>query len=118
MLVLDEKDATWFFSTGFMWSVIEVSTAILCTCLPTMRVIFNSVLAGRLGRALGLNSQEAPAGGAPYDGTRRRRPGWPRRLGADADANSMGEERRLTPGLRALEGADVELAVANGKPRR
>ncbi|KAJ6437900.1 cation transporter-like protein [Purpureocillium lavendulum] len=30
MLVLDEQDVTWFYSTGFMWSVIEVSTGILC----------------------------------------------------------------------------------------
>ncbi|KAE8154675.1 hypothetical protein BDV25DRAFT_171494 [Aspergillus avenaceus] len=56
MLVLGNWDVTYDYAKGFMWSIIEVSLAIVCTCLPTMRVILKSVFHGGLARILGFSS--------------------------------------------------------------
>lgn len=56
MLVLNKTDITWYYAAGYMWSIIEVSTGILCTCLPTMRVLLKAAFSSRLARALGLSS--------------------------------------------------------------
>ncbi|KAJ5569703.1 uncharacterized protein N7459_009133 [Penicillium hispanicum] len=56
MLVLGEYDVTWLDSRAVMWSIIELSTGITCTCLPTMRVVLKTIFTERLGRALGLGS--------------------------------------------------------------
>ncbi|KAH8429788.1 uncharacterized protein LDX57_007460 [Aspergillus melleus] len=49
-------DVTYDYSHGFMWSIIEVSAGIICTCLPTMFIILRMALSGRLGRMLGISS--------------------------------------------------------------
>jgi hypothetical protein len=56
MLVLGNWDVTFDYARGFMWSIIEVSLAIVCTCLPTMRVILKSVFNENLARVLGFSS--------------------------------------------------------------
>ena len=70
MLVLGEYDTTWLYSSGFMWSIIEVSTGIVCTCLPTMRVLVKAAFGGRLARLLGMSSgktsQQYAASTAPW----------------------------------------------------
>ncbi|RAK99528.1 uncharacterized protein BO80DRAFT_426515 [Aspergillus ibericus CBS 121593] len=56
MLILDNSDITWDYAPGFMWSIIEVSIGILCTCLPTMRVILEAVFNRKTARKFGLCS--------------------------------------------------------------
>ncbi|KAJ5164412.1 uncharacterized protein N7500_006242 [Penicillium coprophilum] len=59
MLVLGDYDSTWLYAKGYMWSIIEVSTGIVCTCLPTMRVLLKTVFGGALARILGMSSGDA-----------------------------------------------------------
>ena len=35
----NSSDFTWYDAVAYEWSIIEVSTGILCSCLPTMRVV-------------------------------------------------------------------------------
>lgn len=56
MLVLGEYDTTWLYAKGYMWSIIEVSTGIVCTCLPTMRVFLKTVFGGRFASLFGNSS--------------------------------------------------------------
>lgn len=56
MLVLGEYDVMWVYSRAVMWSIIELSTGIVCACLPTMRVVFKAIFSKRVARALGLGS--------------------------------------------------------------
>ncbi|KAE8139007.1 hypothetical protein BDV38DRAFT_270203 [Aspergillus pseudotamarii] len=56
MLVLGNWDVTFDYARGFMWSIIEVSLAIVCTCLPTMRVILKIIFSRSFARALGFSS--------------------------------------------------------------
>ncbi|KAJ5102120.1 hypothetical protein NUU61_004342 [Penicillium alfredii] len=56
MLVLGEYDVMWVYSRAILWSIIEISIGILCTCLPTMRVVFASLFSKKIARALGLSS--------------------------------------------------------------
>lgn len=39
-----------------MWSIIEVSTGIVCTCLPTMRVILKTAFGAKFAKFLGMSS--------------------------------------------------------------
>lgn len=59
MLVLGEYDSTWLYAKGYMWSIIEVSTGIVCTCLPTMRVLLKATFGGRFARMFGMSSEKA-----------------------------------------------------------
>ncbi|GAB1214133.1 hypothetical protein ATERTT37_003293 [Aspergillus terreus] len=59
MLVLGEYDTTWLYAKGYMWSIIEVSTGIVCTCLPTMRIFLKAAFGGRFARLFGLSSGKA-----------------------------------------------------------
>lgn len=59
MLVLGAYDSTWLYAKGYMWSIIEVSTGIVCTCLPTMRIFLKAAFGGRFARLLGLSSGKA-----------------------------------------------------------
>ncbi|PWY94259.1 hypothetical protein BO94DRAFT_563712 [Aspergillus sclerotioniger CBS 115572] len=83
MLVLKTRDITWYYAPGFMWSVIEVSTGIVCTCLPTMRVVLEAVLRSRIARKLGLSSGHDSA--QRYSDTT-----WPGSIGY----NEAGDPRR------------------------
>ncbi|KAJ5274998.1 hypothetical protein N7497_005609 [Penicillium chrysogenum] len=56
MLVLGEYDSTWLYAKGYMWSIIEVSTGIVCTCLPTMRVLLKTAFGGTFARIFGMSS--------------------------------------------------------------
>ncbi|KAE8377588.1 hypothetical protein BDV26DRAFT_293061 [Aspergillus bertholletiae] len=56
MLVLGNWDVTHDYARGFMWSIIEVSLAIVCTCLPTMRAILKVIFSRSFARALGFSS--------------------------------------------------------------
>jgi hypothetical protein len=58
MLVLGRYDTTWFYAPGYMWSIIEVSTGITCTCLPTMRVLLKVAFGRRLARFFGMSSRK------------------------------------------------------------
>ncbi|KAJ5990682.1 hypothetical protein N7499_011229 [Penicillium canescens] len=59
MLVLGEYDTTWLYAKGYMWSIIEVSTGIVCTCLPTMRVLLKTAFGGAFARIFGMYSGKA-----------------------------------------------------------
>ncbi|KAB8239081.1 uncharacterized protein BDW43DRAFT_296432 [Aspergillus alliaceus] len=56
MLVLGNWDVTYDYAAGYMWSIIEISLAIVCTCLPTMRVLLKIMFSSKLARALGFSS--------------------------------------------------------------
>ena len=43
-LVLGNPDVTYVYAPGFIWSIIEPSVGIICTCLPTMRVLLSYVI--------------------------------------------------------------------------
>ncbi|KAJ5774859.1 hypothetical protein N7457_009755 [Penicillium paradoxum] len=69
MLVLGEYDSTWVYSKGYMWSIIEVSTGIVCTCLPTMQVLLKSAFGGALAKIFGMSSGKTshqPSGVTPW----------------------------------------------------
>ncbi|PLB50855.1 hypothetical protein P170DRAFT_446068 [Aspergillus steynii IBT 23096] len=76
MLVLGNWDVTYDYARGFMWSIIEVSVGIICTCLPTMRIILRSAFNGKLGRMLGFSSL------TPHRQSTGRRP-WIRSMNYD-----------------------------------
>lgn len=59
MLVLGQYDSTWLYAPGYMWSIIEVSTGVIGTCLPTMRVLLKTVFGGRFARFFGMSSGRA-----------------------------------------------------------
>ncbi|KAJ5090881.1 hypothetical protein N7532_009565 [Penicillium argentinense] len=59
MLVLGEYDSTWLYAKGYMWSIIEVSTGIVCTCLPTMRIFVKTAFGGQFARLFGMSSGKA-----------------------------------------------------------
>lgn len=42
----DEEDKTWYYAKPCMMHIIEVSTGIVCTCLPTMRVSIKEAFSG------------------------------------------------------------------------
>jgi hypothetical protein len=72
MLVLGEYDSTWLYAKGYMWSIIEVSTGIVCTCLPTMRVLLKTAFGGAFARILGMSSGKAshqPSSNTPWSRT-------------------------------------------------
>jgi hypothetical protein len=72
MLVLGEYDTTWLYAKGYMWSIIEVSTGIVCTCLPTMRVLLKTAFGGVFARIFGMSSGKAshqPSSNMPWSGT-------------------------------------------------
>jgi hypothetical protein len=71
MLVLNEPDRTWHYAPGFMWSIIEVSTGIICACLPTMRGFLEAALCSRFAKALGVLSGGATAEHHPRMAPRR-----------------------------------------------
>ncbi|OOF93174.1 hypothetical protein ASPCADRAFT_398789 [Aspergillus carbonarius ITEM 5010] len=83
MLVLNKTDITWCYAPGFMWSVIEVSTGIVCTCLPTMRVILEAVFRSKIAKALGLSSGHD-------SGHRSSDTAWPRSI----NYNELGDPGR------------------------
>ncbi|KAF7588618.1 hypothetical protein BBP40_005456 [Aspergillus hancockii] len=122
MLVLGNWDVTFDYARGFMWSIIEVSLAIVCTCLPTMRVILKSVFNGNLARVLGFSSM------TPKHQSSSKRPWirgsqyneingpWRVRITAedhnhsDVTTGLSQEEAAITaPGIRVLEEVKVEL---------
>ncbi|MCJ1350229.1 MAG: hypothetical protein MMC33_000210 [Icmadophila ericetorum] len=45
-LNLHTSDPTWSFASGFLWTVIEPSIAIVSACLPSMRPILRFLLTG------------------------------------------------------------------------
>ena len=53
MLLLEEEDMMFYYAKPVMWSIIEISTGVICTCLPTMRVVLRTILRGRADWALG-----------------------------------------------------------------
>ncbi|RMJ21184.1 integral membrane protein [Aspergillus sp. HF37] len=59
MLVLGQYDSTWLYAPGYMWSIIEVSTGITCTCLPTMRVLLKVAFGSKMARFFGMSSRKA-----------------------------------------------------------
>jgi hypothetical protein len=72
MLVLGEYDSTWLYAKGYMWSIIEVSIGIVCTCLPTMRILLKTAFGGAFARILGMSSGKAshpPSSNAPWSRT-------------------------------------------------
>jgi hypothetical protein len=72
MLVLGEYDSTWLYAKGYMWSIIEVSTGIVCTCLPTMRVLLKTAFGGAFARMFGMSSGKVshqPSSGTPWSKT-------------------------------------------------
>jgi hypothetical protein len=42
-----EPDKTWYYAKPCMMHIIEVSTGIVCTCLPVMRVSIREAFGGR-----------------------------------------------------------------------
>ncbi|KAJ5383628.1 hypothetical protein N7517_001539 [Penicillium concentricum] len=71
MLVLGEYDSTWHYAKGYMWSIIELSTGIVCTCLPTMRVLLKTAFGGAFARIFGMSSGKAshqPSSNTPWSG--------------------------------------------------
>ncbi|KAJ5513275.1 hypothetical protein N7463_002827 [Penicillium fimorum] len=71
MLVLGEYDSTWQYAKGYMWSIIEISTGIVCTCLPTMRVLLKTAFGGAFARIFGMSSGKAshrPSSNIPWPG--------------------------------------------------
>ncbi|PYI04564.1 hypothetical protein BO78DRAFT_471214 [Aspergillus sclerotiicarbonarius CBS 121057] len=83
MLLLNNTDITWDYAPGFMWSIIEVSTGIVCTCLPTMRVILEAAFRSRIARKLGLSSGND-------SGQRSSDTAWP----GSTDYNELGDPGR------------------------
>ena len=72
MLVLGEYDTTWLYAKGYMWSIIEVSTGIVCTCLPTMRVLLKTAFGGTFARIFGMSSGKVshqPSNSTPWSKT-------------------------------------------------
>ncbi|OQE72655.1 hypothetical protein PENNAL_c0094G03347 [Penicillium nalgiovense] len=72
MLVLGEYDSTWLYAKGYMWSIIEVSTGIVCTCLPTMRVLLKTAFGGAFARIFGMSSGKVshqPSSSTPWSKT-------------------------------------------------
>jgi hypothetical protein len=72
MLVLGEYDSTWLYGKGYMWSIIEVSTGIVCTCLPTMRAILKTAFGGKFAKLLGMSSGKVshrPSNNTPWSKT-------------------------------------------------
>lgn len=41
---IDSSDATWDYTIGNIWSVIEPAIGIVCACLPTTRVVLLAIL--------------------------------------------------------------------------
>ncbi|KAL2698839.1 hypothetical protein AAEP93_010227 [Penicillium crustosum] len=85
MLVLGQYDSTWLYAKGYMWSIIEVSTGIVCTCLPTMRVLLKTAFGGALARIFDMSSGKAshqPSNNTPWSRTKEN----PNDIG---DARSM-----------------------------
>ncbi|KAJ6125370.1 hypothetical protein N7471_012687 [Penicillium samsonianum] len=73
MLVLGEYDSTWLYAKGYMWSIIEVSTGIVCTCLPTMRILLKTAFGGAFARIFGMSSGKAshqPSSNTPWSRTK------------------------------------------------
>ncbi|OAQ62524.1 hypothetical protein VFPFJ_11421 [Purpureocillium lilacinum] len=114
MLVLDEKDVTWFYSTGFMWSVVEVSTSILCTCLPTMRILLQHMWTKRVRPSNSHDASDSRVLSGRHD-----KAGWPLRLSSGGGisydrTHSMGHEDCSASNDRCFEvpssrGSDFEL---------
>ncbi|KGO67090.1 hypothetical protein PITC_019960 [Penicillium italicum] len=73
MLVIGQYDITWLYSNGYMWSIIEISTGIICTCLPTMRVLLKIAFGGAFARIFGTSSVKAshqPSSNTPWSRTK------------------------------------------------
>ncbi|OQE02352.1 hypothetical protein PENSOL_c002G09869 [Penicillium solitum] len=73
MLVLGEYDSTWLYAKGYMWSIIEVSTGIVCTCLPTMRVLLKTAFGGAFAKIFDMSSGKAshqPSSNTPWSRTK------------------------------------------------
>ncbi|KAJ5497890.1 hypothetical protein N7453_006941 [Penicillium expansum] len=73
MLVLGEYDSTWLYAKGYMWSIIEVSTGIICTCLPTMRILLKTFFGGAFAGIFGMSSVKAsrlPSSNTPWSRTK------------------------------------------------
>ncbi|KAF7595552.1 hypothetical protein BBP40_005587 [Aspergillus hancockii] len=123
MLVLGNWDVTFDYAGGFMWSIIEVSLAIVCTCLPTMRVILKSVFSRNLARALGVSSlthrRETPSKRSMARESYFQEPQGPWRMRNDAEnqyhtdisSGDSQEDGSITGrGIRVFEEIKVELS--------
>ncbi|KAG9235563.1 hypothetical protein BJ875DRAFT_458794 [Amylocarpus encephaloides] len=59
MLVLGNRDVTWDYVPGFIWSIIEPSVGIMCACLPTIRVILLLIIPESWRSVFSLRSRTA-----------------------------------------------------------
>lgn len=39
LLTVADPDFTWYDASSYQWSIIEISTGIICSCLPTIRLV-------------------------------------------------------------------------------
>ncbi|RMZ36810.1 hypothetical protein CA14_006533 [Aspergillus flavus] len=129
MLVLGNWDVTFDYARGFMWSIIEVSLAIVCTCLPTMRVILKIIFSRSFARALGFSSLTPRRQSSSKRGWRRAsqyneiQGPWTVRPGAENQHHSdvttgveRGDGATTVRGIRVLEEVKVELQHIKAPP--
>ena len=129
MLVLGNWDVTFDYARGFMWSIIEVSLAIVCTCLPTMRVILKIIFSRSFARALGFSSLTPSRQSSSKRGWRRAsqyneiQGPWTMRPGAENQHHSdvttgveRGDGATTVRGIRVLEEVKVELQHIKAPP--
>ena len=55
-LVLGNPDVTYVYAPGFIWSIVEPSVGIICTCLPTMRVLLSYLVPDSVRHLLRLSN--------------------------------------------------------------
>ncbi|OGM47202.1 hypothetical protein ABOM_003897 [Aspergillus bombycis] len=100
LLFLGNCDVTFYYARGFMWSIIEASLGIICTFLPTMRVILKIVLSRSLARGLGFSSLTP----RPHRLSKR---GWVR----PSQYNEISGPWRVQPGAGTQNHSDVTTGV-------
>ncbi|THC90504.1 hypothetical protein EYZ11_010030 [Aspergillus tanneri] len=119
MLVLGNWDVTYDYARGVIWSIVEVSIGIVCSCLPTMRVILASILSEKLARVLrfsGLRSNSDNSRNTrPTESTELREP-WTIQDGSGNQHYShvtrtldLEDNRSISQGIQVLEEVTVEL---------
>ncbi|KAA8648440.1 uncharacterized protein ATNIH1004_004325 [Aspergillus tanneri] len=124
MLALGNWDVTYDYARGFMWSIIEVSVGIVCTCLPTMRIILKSAFNGHIGRFLRFSSltpNRQSSGSKPWLRSTEYneiQPSWLIRDGGSHQNHSnvttsttvdRDELRHSSHGIQVLEEVKIEL---------
>ncbi|CZT22918.1 uncharacterized protein RCC_08625 [Ramularia collo-cygni] len=83
------QDVSWNNGMAAIWSNIEINTAIMCSCLPTMRCLFPRIFKSRMSQPRSYNSGEHRAEESNWLQTLLRRLN-PR---GNDDGSSLSQER-------------------------